>query len=161
MMKINDTRLNLIRADLEKYKKSPYLAIVVDCDCKAVAMSTVHYDPSVKPRKGHVKTDRYTEFDYDQFVKKGYSYTNDGYIVLKDDCKILVTATHAFRPQGFNTFLASIIRNTDMESELDSGGEFADTILDLALHSLTVTSTKLRQMYQEHDGIVRISKFVM
>lgn len=147
----------------KKYKKSTYRAIVIDCDCKAVAMSTVHYDPSGKPRTGHVKTDRYMEFDYDQFVKKGYSYTNHGYIVLKDDGKILVTAMHVcgLVHQGFSKFLASIIRNTDMESELDRGGEIADKIRDLALDSLAGTAAKLRQMDQEHDGMVRISKFVL
>lgn len=144
-----------------KYKKSVYFGIVADCDCRAVAMCNLFYDHTSKPRVGHLKTDRYQEFDYDEFIRKGYAYTDTGHLVLKDDCKILVTAFNLLGLQDFSKFIASIIRNTDLEAALELAGGSDNALIDLALASMSRTKRKMCHAELEHNGMFRIDRFVL
>ena len=143
-----------------KYKKSVYFGIVTDCDCRAVAMCNLFYDHTSKPRIGHLKTDRYQEFDYDRFMRKGYAETSSGYTVLKRNGDVLATAANAFGNDGFNRFIASIIRLSALEDALDAPG-VGDRILYLAKLSLHRTGGKMAHMELRHDSMLRLDKFVL
>lgn len=145
----------------KKYKKSVYFGIVADCDCRAVAMCNLFYDHTSKPRIGHLKTDRYQEFDYDEFIKKGYAYTDTGYMVLKADAKVLVTAFNLLGLQGYSKLIASIIRNTDLEAALERADGSDHDLINLALASMYRTKRKLCHAELEHNGMFRIDRFVL
>lgn len=144
-----------------KYKKSVYFGIVADCDCRAVAMCNLFYDHTSNPRVGHLKTDRYQEFDYDEFIRKGYAYTDTGNLVLKYDGKILVTAFNLLGLQDYSKFIASIIRNTDMEAVLELAGGMDHELINLALASMSRTKRKLCHAELEYNGMFRIDRFIL
>ena len=145
----------------KKYKKSVYLGIVVNRDFKVMAMSNLLYDPSVKPRIGHVKTDRYMEFDYDQFVKKGYAYTDDKGVVVKNHDDVRATVLDTFGRQAFNSFIASIVRNIDLEHDLNWWTLTGQMVVDVAMKSLERTGQKLCKEELKTDGLCRIDKFTI
>lgn len=145
----------------KKYKKSVYFGIVLDSDCRVVAMSNLLYDPSARPRIGHVKTDKYMEFDYDKFVKKGYAYTNDKYVVVKNHNDVLTTVCDAFGRQGMNSFIASIVRNIDLEHDLNWWTLTGQMVVDVAMKSLERTSQKLCKEELKTDGLCRLDKFTI
>ena len=153
------------RKIMSKLKKSVYFGIVADCDCRAVAMCNLFYDHTSKPRVGHLKTDRYQEFDYDEFIGKGYAYTDTGNLVLKDDGKVLVTAFNLLGLQGYSKFIASIIRNTDMEAAMEAAMELTGgldhELIGLARTSMYRTKRKLCHAELEHNGMLRIDRFVL
>ena len=142
------------------YKISKFNALILDCDGKIKSMSGVAIECNGSARIGHARTMYMELFNYDQFVKKGYSYTQNGNIVFKiEQANLFYNIKKVIGLDMYKVMLVSLIKDADLIEGMEDTF-IRNTVWHLFHRIFSVSNWELNRLQKKSNTkMVRIIDF--
>lgn len=140
----------------KKWKFSKCKAVITDDYGYVLGMSSIVVEPKRKRRIGHARYMYMSQFDYDKFLKKGYSVDKDGHYVFKLDKNVSDMVTRVLGDSGFRKFVSSVLLRTAWEDTLDGNhGQMPAEIMRLfstIMQESTLELDRIQSEANSHNG---------
>lgn len=138
---------------VKKWKLSKCKAVITDDYGYVLGMSSIVVEPKRKRRIGHARYMYMSQFDYDTFLKKGYSIDKDGHYVFKLDKNVSDMVTRVFGDSGFRKFVSSVLLRTAWGDARDrNSGQIPDEIMRLFSTIMQESTLELDRIQSEANS---------
>lgn len=145
----------------KKWKLSKCKAIITDRHGRAFGMSGIAIEPKRKRRIGHAQHMYLSRFDYDVFLKNGYTVDCNGYYVFKYAKHIAAMVTRVLGDDGFKYFVATVLSSADWQGALEKKkkNERLFEILCLFNTAVQLSEREIDRKQRKHGDIASILHF--
>lgn len=143
----------------KKWKLSKCKAIIMAKHGHAFGMSGIAIEPKRKRRIGHAQHMYMSRFDYDAFLKNGYTVDENGYYVFKYAKHIAATVTRVLGDDGFKKFVATVLSSADWIGALDKKNGRLFDILCLFNTAVQLSEREIGRRQRTHGSIASILNF--